>query len=68
MKRTETLSRLAIRRMASPSRPATDTTSTFGESSTGWVSTLSVMNSRSIGLPSIRSMAGPASSPWVTAA
>ena len=64
----ETLSRLAIRRMASPMRPAMDTTSTFGESSTGWVSTLSVMNRRVMGLASIRSMAGPASNPWLTAA
>ena len=63
VKSTEMLSRLAILRMASPRSPATETISTFAESSTGWVSTLSVMNSRSIGLLSIRSTASPASSP-----
>ena len=38
------LSRRAMRRMASPSRLATETTWTFAGSSVGWVSTLSVMN------------------------
>jgi hypothetical protein len=62
------LSRRAILRIASPSSPATEISSILGDSSTGWVSTLSVMKSRSIGLSSIRPMAGPASRPWVTAA
>src|SRR6188472_1815225 len=62
------LSRLAIRRIASANIAATDTTSIFGDRAIGWVSTLSVMYSRSIGLASSRSHAGPASTPWLTAA
>ena len=46
VKRTETLSRCAMRRMASPNSPATETTSTLAGSAAGCVSTLSVMNSR----------------------
>ena len=50
---TLTLSRWAMRRIASPSRPATDTTSMRPDTATGCVSTESVMNSRSMWLPSI---------------
>src|SRR5439155_842288 len=66
--RTEMLSRRAMRRMASPNRPATETTSTLEERASGWVSTLSVMKRRSIGLRSSRSLAWPARRPWLTAA
>jgi MFS family permease len=58
-KSTEMLSRRAMRRIASPKSPATETTSTFSDRPLGWVSTLSVMNNRSIGLASRRSLAGP---------
>ncbi len=46
VKSTEMLSRWAMRRMASPNSPATETTSTLADNATGWVSTLSVMNRR----------------------
>ena len=45
--------------MASANRPATDTTSTLSDSLAGWVSTLSVVNRRSMGLSSRRSLARP---------
>ena len=51
------LSRWAIRRIASPKRPATDTTSTLSGIGSGWVSTVSVMNSVLIGL-SLQSLRG----------
>jgi hypothetical protein len=62
------LSPPAMRRMASPKRPATEITSTLSGSGSGWVSTVSVMNSVLIGLARSRSAAGGASSPWVTPA
>ena len=68
MKSTETLSRWAILRIASPKSPATETTSSLGDGGTGCVSTLSVMNSRWIGLASNRSTAVAVSKPWLTAA
>ena len=52
------LSRRAMRRMASPNRLGHgDHLDLRPDSSVGWVSTLSVMKSRSIGLASSRSLA-----------
>ena len=47
--RTETLSRAAMRRIASANSPADETTSTLADRPAGWVSTLSVVNSRGSG-------------------
>src|SRR5690606_11285842 len=67
-KTTEMLSLLRIRRMASAKSGATDTTSTFRAGGSGWVSTLSVTSSFSIGLWSRRWLASEVSREWVTAA
>ena len=57
-----------MRRIASPKSAATEMTSTLSGSATGWVSTVSVMNRRSIGLSASRSTAVSVSRPWLTIA
>jgi hypothetical protein len=50
-----------MRRIASANSPAIETTSTLADRPAGWVSTLSVVYSRRIGLASSRSFAGAVS-------
>ena len=62
------LSRLWMRRIASPNSGATETTSTFGEGATGCVSIESVTRRLWIGLRSSRSIEPSLKTPWDTAA
>lgn len=59
---------LCIRRIASASSGARETTCTLGESFTGWPSTVSVASIRRIGLASRRSMHSCVNTPWVIVA
>ena len=62
------LSRAWMRRIASAKSAATETICTLGLSGKGWVSTVSVTITCSIGLSVRRSAAWPEKSPWVAAA